>query len=132
MAIKPKQINFCRKYIENGGNVSQAMQDVGYSKNYAEKMGYKFINKPEIQDYLHKLKNDAIANSPPNSIMTPQEVLQYWTWAVRQDIECGQPSKPGIEASKMLSKIHRMEQAEDDTGDVEIIVRIEGEEYEED
>lgn len=48
--LTPKQKAFVRAYITNGGNGSQASEEVGYCK----KTAYRNLQKPEVQEALKK------------------------------------------------------------------------------
>lgn len=58
-----RQTIFCRKYLENGGNATQAAIEAGYSKDSAGSIGSENLTKPEITDYINKLQAQAIERS---------------------------------------------------------------------
>lgn len=132
MALKPKQIKFCHEFISNGGNITQAMQSAGYSKAYADAKGYLFIQNPEIKAHIEQLQEKVEETMMPGTIAGATEVLEYWTWAIRNDKELGVTSKAAVEASKMLAKVLRMEGGPEDREEIQINVRIEGLEEDED
>ncbi|WBA79565.1 terminase small subunit [Endozoicomonas sp. GU-1] len=50
--LSPKQEAFCRAYITNGGNATQAAISAGYSKKTARVVGAENLTKPAIKARL--------------------------------------------------------------------------------
>jgi phage terminase small subunit len=49
-----KQKVFCKAYLSNGYNATQAAITAGYSKESATVIGYENLTKPYIQEYINK------------------------------------------------------------------------------
>lgn len=58
--LTPKQDEFVKAYLLNGGNAMQAAISAGYSEKTAGEMGYENLNKPQIKKAIteHQKKKD--------------------------------------------------------------------------
>lgn len=59
--LTPKQIKFCKEYLANGQNATEAARAAGYSPKTAYSIGAENLTKPEIQEYIqvHAAENAA-------------------------------------------------------------------------
>ena len=55
LKLTPRQRKFCKIYLTNGFNATQAAIECGYSKKTARAMGYENLTKPHIKEFLKKL-----------------------------------------------------------------------------
>ena len=60
MKLTPKQDDFVKAYLLNGGNATQAAIKAGYSEKTAQQVGSENLLKPVIKNSLakHQQKND--------------------------------------------------------------------------
>lgn len=54
--LTPKQKTFCKEYVRNGGNATQAAIVAGYSQKTAKYIGAENLTKPQISDYIAELQ----------------------------------------------------------------------------
>ena len=57
--LRPKQEKFVQKYVENGGNASEAAREAGYSPQTAPAIGTENLQKPAIQAVLQVVRQSA-------------------------------------------------------------------------
>ncbi len=52
--LNEQQAAFVREYVSNGGNGAAAARDAGYSEVSAGKYAYQLLEKPHVQDAIHR------------------------------------------------------------------------------
>ena len=74
MALTPKQEAFCREYIANGGNATQAYLTAYDSKSpvSAAQEGYRLLQSEDIQSYLKSL-NKPLEEAMQKQVLTARE-----------------------------------------------------------
>lgn len=77
-----RQQRFCDAYLETGNATESAIR-AGYSKDSAYSAGQRLLKNVEIKEYLRS-RLDAMHSS---SVASAEEVMQYLTRGVRQELE---------------------------------------------
>jgi phage terminase small subunit len=98
--LTEKMKMFCREYVKDF-NASEAAIRAGYSKKTARNIGSENLTKPDIQNYIEKLKTKLINDK--NKIIF--ENIQFW-----EEIRKNKKSKDSdrIRASENLGKYANM------------------------
>lgn len=52
--LTPKQKKFCKTYLVNGFNATQAAISAGFSEKSADKIGSQVLGKTRVKEFLHK------------------------------------------------------------------------------
>lgn len=71
--LTPKQKAFCKEYVKNAGNATQAAIVAGYSPKNAKDMGSENLAKPHISAYIAELQ-DEIDKQNGHDIMSLAEI----------------------------------------------------------
>ena len=71
--LTPKQKAFCKEYVKNAGNATQAAIVAGYSPKNAKDMGSENLAKPHISAYIAELQNE-IDKQNGHDIMSLAEI----------------------------------------------------------
>lgn len=58
--LTKKQEFFCRNYVSNGHNGTQAAISAGYSEKRAKEMAYENLTKPHLVEFIKKLEQPII------------------------------------------------------------------------
>lgn len=59
--LTSKQLAFCKEYLKNGHNATEAAIKAGYSKKTAYSIGSENLTKPEIAEYLEEFGSENAA-----------------------------------------------------------------------
>lgn len=112
--LRPKQKLFCEYYAQSK-NATDAAIKAGYSEKTARFMGYENLTKPHIQEYLNKLYADAIGNAPEGAIATIEEILEFHTAVMRNELENADASI--TERQKSANSLYEVLSQREDDGD---------------
>jgi len=93
-----KQQRFCEEYLISG-NATQAAIKAGYSKRTARSIGAENLTKPDIISYIQE-QSEKISSK---KIASAEEVLQYLTKGLRQELDEEVMLSDGTKARKQIS-----------------------------
>lgn len=79
--LTPKQKAFADNYIENGGNITAAAVDAGYSEKTAYAIGSENLKKPRVLGYIAERQK----GFDSNKIATLQEIQEIRTSIARNE-----------------------------------------------
>lgn len=100
-----RQKVFCRAYITNGMNATQAAITAGYSKDTAAEMGYENLNKPHIKAFIDKKMEQLETELEEKFNITFEEKAKL-LWECAQDCKEGKATKEGyMNASGLVSAV---------------------------
>lgn len=81
--LNEKQKRFCKEFVANGYNVTQAAISAGYSEKTAAQIGSRLLRQVKIKDEIGRLQ----AKIEKKSIATAQEVMEYFTQVMKGEIK---------------------------------------------
>lgn len=86
MALTPKQEAFCREYITNGGNATQAYLTAYDSKSpvSAAQEGYRLLQSDDIQTYIKSLKTP-LEKQAINTAISERDKKRAVLWNIIQN-----------------------------------------------
>lgn len=141
---RDRQKKFVLKYIENGfGNATEAARQAGYSGKTAKEQAGRMlsnVNFAHIQDVISEFKavyNEKLAEL---SILTPTELMQFWSRIILNEekdsqmigvgegaqevIEVPASMKDKLKSSELLGKTHIMftDKVEQTNRNIEVVV----------
>lgn len=73
MALTDKQKRFCEEYVVDW-NATRAATAAGYSEKTAYSIGQENLRKPEIEEYIGKIKNDLEKQAGISALMIIKEL----------------------------------------------------------
>lgn len=73
MALTDKQKRFCEEYVVDW-NATRAATAAGYSEKTAYSIGQENLKKPEIEEYIGKIKNDLEKQAGISALMIIKEL----------------------------------------------------------
>ena len=104
MALPGRRLAFCREYVANGGNATQAYLKAGYSKKGASQGAERLLRNVEVADEIAARQ----ARKQEAADVTVAEVLGL----LRQQAEAG-----GTKATELLGRYIGMWDEKQDTAD---------------
>ncbi len=75
-ALNPQQENFARAYFLNGGNVTKAAIDAGYTERSAHSTGHLLTKHPEVIALLEKLRAEADKKTVNKFTVSKERIMQ--------------------------------------------------------
>lgn len=141
---RKRQKKFVLKYIEGGfGNATEAARQAGYSEKTAKTQANAFLTKLDfshIQEVVKQFQEIYQEKLTELSILTPTELMQFWTRIIldlekdtqmigigdgaQEVIEVPAAMKDKLRSSELLGKTHSMftEKLDVTSRNVEIVV----------
>jgi phage terminase small subunit len=80
--ITKKMRDFADYYLETG-NIYQSAIKAGYSENYAKTNASRLLEKDSVKNYI----NETLEEIQSRKIASIQEVMEYLTKGIRQELE---------------------------------------------
>jgi phage terminase small subunit len=83
MELTLKQERFCREYLKNGFNGTQAAISAGYSQKTANEQAARLLAKVSIKEFIQKAKKEI----DDKDIMTATEILKELSIIAKSDLK---------------------------------------------
>lgn len=96
--LTPKQRLFCKTYLANGFNATQAAIAAGFSEKNADKIGSQVLGKTRVKEFLHKRMAEV---EKKLDITFEQKMELLWKTAQR----CYGPSDEDIKNNSMGHRV---------------------------
>lgn len=98
--LTEQQMKFCEEYVNNGNNGTKAAIDSGYSAHSASVQASRLLGKEKINDYINKLKEDAM-----NELGLDSSQVIRWVYELA-DKRNGAKEATRLKALELLMKHH--------------------------
>lgn len=94
--LTDKQLAFCREYVKNGYNATQAMISAGYKAASARVEGHRLLTNPNVKERIehHKTHLEELLNISKSRIINEHKKLAFSsiahlhnTWIERKDFD---------------------------------------------
>ena len=72
--ITEQQKDFCRHYVKNRYNGTQAAKDAGYKPTSAHEQAHRLIKQDKIQQYIKKVQQAALQEAKVDTLLVLQEL----------------------------------------------------------
>ena len=121
--LKPKQARFCREYIENGGNATQAAISAGYAPKAAAQTGNENLRKPHIAEYIRELTDARDKSSGITAEWVRQQIAQI---AQKEDAK----DQDRLKALDMLAKMLGLyERRDEEQQGIRVVIEAQAREW---
>lgn len=99
-----QEIEFCKHYLSNGGNASEAARSAGYSPRSAGRVGSNLLGREPIAEFLGKMRAELERKAWDEAMLTVDGVRRYWLAFIRGEEDPGALPADRLRASGFLAK----------------------------